>query len=161
LKNGLVVDECLSKPIDMKRILLTLICAMGAAIASYAQPTSSAPDDPNAPKMTFTADVYNFDTIMQGDTVKYTFTFKNTGKSPLLITEALVGCGCTQPTFSKAPIAPGKTGTIYVEFRSAGKMGYQDKTVTVKSNNGSGDVVLHLKGTVIPKPAPAPGAPVK
>src|SRR5687767_14354816 len=111
------------KPIViMKRIFLTLICAMGATLASYAQPVSSAPDvDPNAPMIKFDIDTYGFDSIVQGDTVKYTFKFKNTGKAPLLITDVQVQCGCTQPTYSKEPIAPGKTGTIYVEFRSAGK----------------------------------------
>lgn len=147
----------------MKRILLTLICAAGASLASYAQPTTSAPDaDPNAPMMTFEVESFNFDTIMQGDTVKYTFKFKNTGKTPLIITDAQVGCGCTKPTYSKEPIAPGKTGTIYVEFRSAGKGGYQDKPITIKSNSGGGDIVLHLIGTVkipaakAPQPTPAP-----
>lgn len=142
----------------MNRILLTLIC-VAATLTAFAQGGASAPpEDPSAPKMVFTNEVYNFDSIVQGDTVKYTFKFKNDGKSPLLITEAIVGCGCTQPTFSKEPIAPGKTGTIYVEFRSAGKIGVQDKTITVKSNNGGGDVVLHLKGKVVtPAPAPAPG----
>lgn len=142
-----------SKSKDMKRILLTLICAAATSLAAYAQPTTSAPDDPNGPKITFEVEVYEFDTIVQGDTVKYTFKFKNTGKAPLLISDAIVGCGCTVPKYSKEPIAPGKSATMYVEFRSAGKLGYQDKTITVKSNSNTGDVVLHLKGTIIPKTA--------
>ena len=147
----------------MNRIFITLICALGVSLAAYAQPNSSQPPaDPNAPMIAFDVDTYNFDTIMQGDTVKYTFKFKNTGKSPLLITECVVQCGCTQPVFSKEPIAPGKTGTIYVEFRSMGKSYMQDKQITVKSNSGGGDIVLHLKGYVkvpaakAPQPAPAP-----
>lgn len=142
----------------MKRILLTLICA-SASLVAFAQPSTSEPvADPAAPKMTFEVMEYNFDSIVQGDTVKYTFKFKNTGKSPLLITDAQVGCGCTQPTYSKEPIAPGKSGTIYVEFRSVGKMGPQDKTITIVSNNGAGNVVLHLKGKVVTAPpAPTPG----
>ncbi len=141
----------------MKRTLLALIFS-SASLTAFAQPTSSAPDDPNGPKMVVAVDTYAFDSITQGDTVKYTFTFKNTGKAPLIITDALVGCGCTTPVFSKEPIAPGKSGTIYVEFRSIGKMGYQDKTVTIKSNSNTGDVVLHLKGTVVAAPkAPTPG----
>lgn len=143
-----------------KRFLLTLICAAGATLASFAQPTTAAPpEDPNGPMITFEVDSYYFDTIHQGDTVKYTFKFKNTGKAPLLITQCVVVCGCTQPVFPKEPIAPGKSGTIYVEFRSAGKMGMQDKTITVKSNSTGGDFVLHLKGTVIVA-SPAPPAPV-
>lgn len=142
----------------MKRFLLTLLCAAGATLASYAQPnTSSPPADPNGPQIYFKIDTYTFDTIHQGDTVKYTFTFKNTGKQPLVITDAQVGCGCTHPEFPKEPIAPGKSGTIYVEFRSAGKMGFQDKTITIKSNSNGGDYVLHLKGVVVTTPAPAPG----
>lgn len=141
----------------MKRILLTLIFAASSLIA-FAQPQSSAPPaDPNAPKIAFDVMEYNFDSIVQGDTVKYTFTFKNTGKSPLIISDVQVGCGCTVPKFSKEPIAPGKKGTIYVEFRSANKMGMQDKEITVKSNNGGGDVVLHLKGKVIMKAAAGQG----
>jgi hypothetical protein len=140
----------------MKRILLFLICAT-ASLAAFAQPTSSAPvADPSAPIITFETMEYNFDSVVQGDTVKYTFTFKNTGKSPLIISDVQVGCGCTVPKYSKEPIAPGKKGTIYVEFRSAGKMGVQDKPVTVISNSGGGNVVLHLKGTVQVKPAAAP-----
>src|SRR5687768_1706260 len=112
---------CDIKPKDMNRILLTLIFATASLIA-LAQPTTTAlPDDPSAPKITFETLEYNFDSIVQGDTVKYTFKFKNTGKSPLLITEAAVTCGCTQPIFPKEPIPPGKSGTVYVEFRSAGK----------------------------------------
>src|ERR1044071_8162623 len=74
----------------MKRILLTLLCAAGTTLASFAQPTTSAPPaDPNGPQIYFKIDTYTFDTIHQGDTVKYTFTFKNTGKQPLVITDAL------------------------------------------------------------------------
>lgn len=141
-----------------KRILLALVCA-AASLTAFAQPTTSAPaDDPNAAKIVFETMEYNFDSIVQGDTVKYTFTFKNTGKSPLIISDVQVGCGCTVPKYSKEPIPPGKKGTIYVEFRSAGKMGMQEKPITVVSNSGGGNVVLFLRGKVVTKPAaPAPG----
>jgi len=135
-----------------------MICAASSMIA-FAQPTTTEPvADPSAPKITFEVMEYNFDSIVQGDTVKYTFKFKNTGKSPLLITDAQVGCGCTAPTYPHEPIAPGKSGTVYVEFRSAGKMGPQDKTITIVSNNGSGNVILHLKGKVVMKAAEGAGS---
>ena len=140
----------------MKRILLTLICAASSVIA-FAQPTTTEPvADPSAPKITFDVTEHNFDSIVQGDTVKYTFTFKNTGKSPLVISDVTVGCGCTVPKYSKEPIAPGKKGTIYVEFRSAGKMGQQEKPITVISNNGGGNVVLYLRGKVVMQKAAEP-----
>jgi hypothetical protein len=49
----------------------------------------------------------------------------------------------------------GAKGTIKVTFNSAGKMGLQDKTVTITSNAKNSPRVLHLKGTV-EAPAPAP-----
>lgn len=142
---------------DMNRFFLTLICAASSLIA-FAQPTTTEPVvDPTAPKLTFETTEYNFDSIVQGDTVKYTFTFKNTGKTPLVINDVTVGCGCTVPKYSKEPIAPGKKGTIYVEFRSAGKMGQQEKPITVISNNGGGNVVLFLRGKVVAKAASGAG----
>jgi hypothetical protein len=139
----------------MKSILSLALFLFGAT-AVQAQSTSSASLDPNAPVMTFRMETVDFGTITQGDKVTREFVFTNTGKQPLIITEVKVTCGCTDPKFSKEPIAPGKTSTITVTFNSAGKMGMQSKPVTVVSNNRDGDVVLHLKGEV--KAAPAAGA---
>lgn len=141
----------------MKRILLALIISAGTALVAQAQPTSSAPDDKNGPVIKFDVESYSFDTITQGEVVVREFKFTNTGRAPLILTDVIVGCGCTVPSYSKEPISPGKTGIIKVEFRSTGKMGPQDKTATVKSNSNGGDVVLHLKGTIVaPAPALAP-----
>ena len=43
-------------------------------------------------------------------------------------------CGCTAPEWPREPIAPGKTAKIKVVFNSAGKMGMQNKVITVMSN---------------------------
>ena len=144
----------------MKRLLFILALVTGFSVAAQAQPTSSAPDDKNGPVITFAVESYSFDSIKQGDVVVREFKFTNTGKSPLIISEVIVGCGCTVTEFSKEPIAPGKTGTVKVEFHSANKMGPQDKTATVKSNSTGGDVILHLKGTVLVAP-PTSAPPIK
>ena len=52
------------------------------------------------------------------------------------------------PQWPKEPIAKGSKATVHVEFNSTGKMGMQDKTVTITSNSKSGQKVLHLKGNV-------------
>ncbi|HRH67688.1 MAG TPA: DUF1573 domain-containing protein, partial [Bacteroidia bacterium] len=110
-------------------------------------------DNKNAPDFNFESEEFNFGTIKQGEKVSYDFTFANVGKEPLIITEAHGSCGCTVPQWPKEPIAKGAKGTIHVEFNSTGKMGMQDKTVTITSNAKSGSKVLHLKGNV---EAPAP-----
>lgn len=141
----------------MKRILLAASLCLSVAFAQ-AQTPSSAPvlqpqENKNAPDMKFTVEEYNFGTIKQGDHVTYDFTFENTGKEPLIISSAQGSCGCTVPQWPKEPITKGGKATIHVEFNSTGKMGMQDKTVTISSNAKSGQKVLHLKGNVEAPPA--------
>ena len=79
------------------------------------------------------------------------FEFKNTGDTPLIITEVLSTCGCTVPTKPNEPIMPGKIGKIEVKYNMA--PGPIRKTITVESNAvnyESGRVALKIKGEVIP-----------
>ena len=125
-------------------------------------PAAAAPqvDNKNAPDFKFEVEEYNFGSIKQGDKVTYDFNFTNSGKEPLIISGAAGSCGCTVPTYSKEPIGKGGKGSIHVEFNSTGKMGMQDKTVTLTSNSKSGAKVLHLKGNVEAPPAtPAADSP--
>lgn len=118
-------------------------------------------ENKNAPEIKFEVEEYNFGTIKQGDKVTYDFAFLNSGKDPLIITEAHGSCGCTVPQWPKEPIAKGGKGSIHVEFNSTGKMGMQDKTVTITSNSKSGQKILHLKGNVeAPVATPASDVPV-
>lgn len=112
----------------------------------------------NQSEMKFDALEYDYGTIKQGDKVEHTFTFTNAGKEPLIITNAQGSCGCTAPEYSKEPIRKGEKGMIKVTFNSAGKMGMQDKTVTVTSNAKNSPVILHIKGTI---EAAAPSEPAK
>ena len=120
--------------------------------------TPAAAENKNAPEMKFEIETFDFGTIKQGDKVTHDFEFVNSGKEPLIITEAHGSCGCTVPQWPKEPVAKSAKGTIHVEFNSTGKMGMQDKTVTITSNAKSGQKVLHLKGNV---EAPAPTAPAE
>ncbi|HKR03093.1 MAG TPA: DUF1573 domain-containing protein [Bacteroidia bacterium] len=130
--------------------------ATPATIAPAPAPTAApVQDNPNAADFKFEKEEYNFGTIKQGDNVEFDFTFVNSGKEPLVITDAHGSCGCTVPTWPKEPIKKGEKGAIHVKFNSAGKMGMQDKTVTLNSNAKSNPKVLHLKGTVEAPPATA------
>lgn len=108
---------------------------------------------------------HNFGTIKQGDVSTYEFSFTNIGKEPLVITEAHGSCGCTVPVWPKEPIKKGDKATIKVTFNSAGKLGLQDKTITITSNAKNSPKILHMKGTVeksADQPAAVPTtAPVK
>lgn len=104
--------------------------------------------DPNEPLISFDSTTFSFDTVPQGTVITHEFHFKNTGKSPLLLTDAPTGCGCMVAEFPKEPIAPGKSGKVTVKLSLAGKSGHQHKIVTLKSNNSTGDTYLHMKGYV-------------
>lgn len=92
--------------------------------------------------------VYSFGKIKEGDKVTHSFTFKNTGNKPLIITEAHASCGCTVPEKPEKPIAPGETGVIKVVFNSSGKSGHQEKSITVNSNAKPHFTDLKLIGEV-------------
>ena len=147
----------------MKKLLLTL-AIVGAFAGVQAQDTKAVSSpvqvDKNAPDFKFEVEEYNFGSIKQGEKVTYDFSFTNAGKEPLIISAANGSCGCTVPSFPKEPIGKNGKGVIHVEFNSTGKMGMQDKTVTLTSNSKSGAKVLHLKGNVEAPPAtPAADTP--
>lgn len=98
----------------------------------------------------FTELEYDYGTIQQGDKVHHEFQFTSTGKEPLMISQAKGSCGCTVPEFPTQALKKGEKGTIKVTFDSAGKMGSQDKTVTVITNTPDSPIVLHIKGVIEP-----------
>ena len=135
---------------------LALVMAFTVSAQEKKAPATQAPADmKNAPEMTLEVEEYNFGTIKQGESVTREFTFTNTGKEPLIITNAQGSCGCTVPQYPKEPIAPKGKGVIKVTFNSAGKSGMQDKTITLTSNAKNSPKILHMKGTV---EVPAPSA---
>lgn len=106
--------------------------------------------NPNAPVMTFEETEYNFGDIQPGAVVKHTFSFTNTGKSPLLIENATASCGCTTPNWTKEPIAPGGKGTIDVQFDSHGKMGLQNKQVSIRANTQPTITQIAIRTNILP-----------
>ncbi len=121
----------------MKKYFFLIVLA-GFAVQGFAQATSTA--KATGPVITFDKKVHDFGDIVQGDKVEETFHFTNTGTEPLIITNVQVTCGCTTPKgWPRDPIAPGGKGELTVAFNSAGKMGRQNKVVTVVSNAVNGD----------------------
>jgi len=97
---------------------------------------------------------FDFGKADEGDIVKHSFKFKNTGTEPLIISNARGSCGCTVPTWPKEPIPPGEKGEIYVEFNSKGKPGAQSKRVTVTGNTNPTETFLEIRGEVKGKDQP-------
>ena len=98
--------------------------------------------------MAFDKTTHDFGEIKQGGTVAYSFNFTNTGKAPLVITEAHSSCGCTVPTYPHDPIQPGQQGTIEVSFNSKNKSGDVKKTVTIIANTKPAENYVYITANV-------------
>ena len=124
------------------------------------QVVSVSPTDNKAAEPTttikFKEETHDFGNLKEGDAAEYEFTFTNTGKKPLILTDVHPGCGCTTPTWSKEPVMPGKKGTIKAAYGTKGRVGGFNKNITVTSNAGT--QVIYIKGTV--EKAPEASAPV-
>ena len=130
----------------MKRLLSSFIVVLIATIAFGA----IAADKGAA--ISFKETKHDFGTIKSSDgQVTATYHFTNTGTEPLLIiTVSNGGCGCTTPSYPKAPIAPGKSGEITIKFDPTGRRGEFNREVKVKTNASKKRVSLRFSGAIIP-----------
>ena len=103
------------------------------------------------PKIEIENSDFDFGDITQGDKVSHVFKFKNTGKSDLVILDAHASCGCTVPEWTKTPIKNGESGEVKISFNSDGKMGLQQKTVTLRTNTEAGNEIINFKANINPK----------
>jgi hypothetical protein len=101
------------------------------------------------PVLEFAALEHDFGKIIQGEIVTYAFKFKNTGKSDLLIANISASCGCTASEYPKTPVKPGEEQVVKVSFDSAGKEGFQRKTLEVAANTQPSNTVLSITAIVI------------
>src|SRR5215204_6765023 len=98
-----------------KKILsLTLLLFTSAILFAQDKPTLSnvGNENSNQPGFKFNEEEFNFGTIKQGESITHNFEFTNTGKEPLIISNAAGSCGCTVPEWPKEPIAPGAKAVI-------------------------------------------------
>jgi len=137
----------------MKKLSLLILFASAFSFCVHAQEAPAKTDsavkviNPNAPEMTFEKESYDYGTIKQAADGGCEFKFKNTGKEPLVISNARGSCGCTVPTWPKEPIMKGQTGVIKVHYDTK-RVGAFTKTVTIESNAKTNPRVLTIKGTV-------------
>jgi hypothetical protein len=94
----------------------------------------------SGPVIAWEKSTHDFGDMAQGDKVEQTFKFTNTGNEPLVITNVEVTCGCTLPkSWPRDPIMPGSKGELTLAFNSTGKLGKQNKVVTIVSNASNPD----------------------
>ncbi|NDI98607.1 DUF1573 domain-containing protein [Flavobacterium sp. LaA7.5] len=148
----------------MKSLKFTLFAVAGALLLSFsanaqsalkpavkgAKATTATSEEKNMQPsgITWEEDTHNFGEIEQGKPVSHEFTFKNTTKQTILITNVKASCGCTATNYTKTPIKPGETGSVTATYnaRSGGNF---NKTVSVTTNDSDVKKVLKIKGKVL------------
>lgn len=75
-----------------------------------------------------------------------TFVLKNTGVNLLVIDHVSTSCGCTTIGFSKEPVRPGDSLSLYVVYKAYSPE-YIDKTIKVYCNAKSSPAILRINGT--------------
>ena len=119
----------------MKKIFTGLFLAGSFALAS-------------AQTISFDKTVYEYGNVKVGADGHRTFTVKNTGDKPLIISRVQASCGCTTPEWSQTPIMPGKTTELKVGYDTK-IVGPFTKIIEVYSNDAENSrSVITIKGNV-------------
>jgi hypothetical protein len=127
-----------------------LFCLFTLALSAQI-PVTVEPFEPYGPITTVKFDETEFDfgKVEQGEYASHVYTFTNTGEAPLIISSAKGSCGCTVPKWPQGPILPGETASITVQFDSKGKMGFQNKKVTIIANTDPQQTFVYMKGEIV------------
>lgn len=130
----------------MKKLLFSA-CLFICTIA-FAQGTASS----EAGVLEFQSETIDYGTVNINTDGNRSFTFKNTGTAPIIITSVKGSCGCTVATKPSKPIMPNETAEIGVKYDTK-RVGPFSKTITVVSNASEKSKVLRIKGNILKKEA--------
>ena len=137
----------------MKKIL-TIIALLCTILASAQVKTDGGKTTIDG-IVSFDKTVHDFGDIMVTDGPKdCSFTVTNVSSSPIAITLVTSSCGCTDVTWTREPLMPGKTGKIHATFSNDQGPYPFDKTLTVRISALKKPVILRLRGTAHAKKQP-------
>ncbi len=139
--NNIPTDESVSKIMEYSRYLT----------GTQKTPKEKMLKD-NIPKtiVKFKTRTMDFEKAKDGDVLKFTYRFTNTGRNPLVFYDVTTPCGCTTPDWSSEPVLPGESGELHVTFDTKTKVGKQTKLVKILTNTDPSEISLFIKGVVEP-----------
>ena len=149
----------------MKKLFLTLTIASLVAFTSCKENAAEKINQENVdkaterdsqaivfPSISFDKTEHDFGQIMNGTPVETTFSYTNTGKSPLVVTDIKSTCGCTVPQgWSKEPLMPGASSQFSVKFNGKGA-NKTSKTITLTTNTEKGREQVRITAFITPDP---------
>ena len=69
----------------------------------------------------------------EGVDIRYPFV--NVGKRPITVQKLKSSCGCTTATLSKSTYAPGEHGEVVARFEIGNRVGFNDKSIVVTTDD--------------------------
>lgn len=135
-----------------KIFLLCSLAVLGIVSTGIAQNSKAKTSQINTKntgaKIEFESETIDYGTIENNSDGNREFKFTNTGKSPLVISNATGSCGCTVPTWPKEAISSGESASIKVHYDTK-RTGAFNKSITLVSNAVNEPTkILHIKGNV-------------
>ena len=124
------------KKLVLVKLLLVSMCV-------FAQKVSE-----NTGVFQFEQETIDYGTIEQNSDGNRKFVFKNTGDTPIVISNVKGSCGCTVATKPEKPILPNETGEIKVKY-ATNRLGKFSKEIKVSSNASESIKVIKITGNVI------------
>ena len=106
----------------MKKLLFLSAFALGAS-SLFAQ------------ELKLETENLEFGDLQLGTEVTKSIKISNVGTEPLIIKGIVGSCGCTVPEVPKAPIAPGKSVDVKINYSVGSVPGAFNKSVTISSND--------------------------
>lgn len=139
----------------MMRLSRALLLAIPALVLSAPLLAQSAGPGPRAtqgtPRVVYDQQAIDFGKV---DDVNYPtakITFTNEGDGEFVIYEVKSSCSCTVGKLDKKNYAPGESGTLTIELKTAGREGKFGQTVTVISNDPAAPSrILSVRAEVFP-----------
>lgn len=99
-------------------------------------------------QVTFDVREHDFGVIEEGTEAEHTFVFTNTGDAPVQLVQVRPSCGCTTPSWTPDPVAPGETGTVTAVYHSEGRPGPFDKGIAIYTDGEPELLQLRIRGDV-------------
>jgi len=88
-----------------------------------------------APQLKLYRHSYDFGKTFEGEKLKLTINYENSGKETLEIKDVKTSCGCTVASLSSKKLNPGEEGKINIEFDTTDRTGKMARTITLFTND--------------------------
>lgn len=135
------------------RVWIVLLCGSCFLCRPVRSQEAKSGTGEGKPVATLVETMFDFGQIYEEDEfATHIFRLRNTGTAPLVITHVQSSCGCTEPQWTREPVAPGAEGEIVITYSAKNRVGPFRKNVTVHTNDTEQRLRLTIAGEVISAP---------